>query len=325
MRSRWSMLILVWTVLLVGCGSPDPEPEWTTIDIGPTASLSGVWGTAADDIFVVGGSSTVGEVHHFDGEAWSKMEVPEVGLLSWSFGFGSDDVWSVGRGGAVVHYDGTIWSEVDSKTEQDLWGVWGASPNDVYMVGGSPFSGETTILHWDGTEIQEEELPDEANPLSVRSLFKVYGIGSRVFAVGAAGLIVEKTSEGWIRHPAGSEADEDFVSLWGTSDDDIIAVGGRSGSQFATWDGTSWTTSTPSQNFGGLNAVYVSPNGRVLVGGLQGSIGYLDRESNDVVYRDSDTSIDVHAIWVDPSGIAYAVGGTFTDPGIGVVMRLEAN
>lgn len=325
MNCCWSTPVLFSIALFACCGNPDSEPEWTTIDIGPTASLSGVWGSDANDVFIVGGSTTKGEVHHFDGEVWSKMDVPDVGLLSWSYGFGSDDVWSVGRGGAIVHYDGTAWAEVDSKTDQDLWGVWGASPNDIYVVGGNVFSGQVTILHWDGSEIQQEELPSEANPLDVRALFKVYGIGSRVFAVGASGLIVEKTSEGWIRHSGGSEADQDFVALWGTSDDDIIAVGGRTSPKVATWDGTSWTTITASENFGGLNAVYVNPAGEVLVGGTQGSIGYFDRESNDVVFRRSDTGIDVHAIWAGPDGGAYAVGGTFTDPGQGSVMRLEAN
>lgn len=326
MRSRWSMPVVISVALLVACGSPDPEPEWAAIDIGPTASLSGVWGSASDDVFVVGGTTTQGEVHHYDGAAWSKMVVPQdTGLLVWAYGFGPNDVWSVGRGGSVLHYDGSTWGEVDSKTDQDLWGVWGASPDDIYMVGGNVFSGQVTILHWDGTEIQEEELPDEANPLDVRALFKVYGIGSRVFAVGASGLIVEKTSNGWIRHPAGSEADEDFVALWGFSEDDIVAVGGRDFRQLSTWDGTSWTTFEPSDNLGGLNAVFVTPAGDVLVGGTGGSIGYFDRDARDLVFLKSDTDLAVHAIWAGDDGVAYAVGGTFDAQDLGFVMRLEAN
>ncbi len=324
MSRCWSMPLFVSLALFVGCGS-DPEPEWSAIDIGPKTSLSGVWGSAADDVFIVGGTSSTGEIHHYDGATWSEMNVPDgVGLLSWSFGFSASDIWSVGLRGAVLHYDGTQWTEVESSTEEDLWGVWGASPNDVYMVGGNVFSGEVTILHWDGSSLSSEELPVAENPLGVRALFKVFGVGGRVFAVGQSGLIVERTADGWSRMSAGSEANEDFVSLWGTSASDIVAVGGRTRPKISTFDGSGWTTFEASQNFGGLNAVYVAPNGDVLVGGAQGSIGELDRASQDVVFRDSDTFIDVHAIWAGPDGVAYAVGGTFFDPDEGVVMKLEA-
>ncbi len=311
--------------LLSACSDPASPPQWTSLDIGPTQSLSGVWGSAADDVYIVGGSDDQGEAHHYDGTSWSAMEVPaSVGLLVWSFGFGNDDVWAVGRLGAALHYDGSSWSEVDSKTDQDLWGVWGTASDDVYMVGGNVFSGQVTILHWDGSEISEEELPAEENPLGVRALFKVFGIDGRIFAVGQKGLIVERQATGWVRHSAGAAADEDFVALWGTSADDIIAVGGRASSRISTWDGSSWSTIVPTQGAGGLNAVYITEQGDILVGGLGGSIGHFDRETRDVVYEQSDTFIDVHAIWSGPDGVSYAVGGTFFEPHEGVVMSLEA-
>lgn len=311
--------------IFAACGEDDPAPSWQVADIGSVQSLSGVWGSGADDVFIVGGDDDQGEIHHFDGADWAKMPLPaDVGLLVWSYGFGPTDVWTVGRLGALLHFDGTSWTKVDSKTDQDLWGVWGASPNDVYFVGGNVFSGQVTILHWDGTEISEEELPDEANPLDVRALFKVFGVDGRLFAVGQKGLIVEREAAGWVRHPAGQEADEDFVSLWGDSSSNIVAVGGRANSKIATFDGTSWTTSEPTENFGGLNAVYVTADGDVRVGGVNGAVGLWDTETRDVTYEPSATILAVHAIWTDPNGRSYAVGGTFFTPHQGVVMTLEA-
>lgn len=318
--------LLASLLFFTACGGDDKEAAWETTDIGPTQSLSGVWGSGDNDIFIVGGSDEQGEIFHFDGTAWTPMELPaNTGLLVWAFGFSPNDVWAVGRQGIILHYDGSTWASIDSQTGQDLWGVWGASANDIYMVGGNVFSGQITILHWDGSEIQEEELPSEANPFGVRALFKVFGVGGRVFAVGQTGLIVERTSEGWVRHSAGPEADEDFVALWGTAADDIVAVGGRVVSKISTFDGTAWSTLEPSQNFGGLNAVYIDALGDVLVGGVSGAIGVFDRETRDVIYQDTDTQIDVHALWSAPNGISYAVGGTFFDPHQGVVMTLEDN
>ncbi|MCZ6654432.1 MAG: glucosyltransferase-I, partial [Planctomycetota bacterium] len=74
--------------------------------------LSAVWGSSADDVFVVGGKPSQGEIYHFDGAVWQAMHVPDVPLLVWVFGFGSDDVTAVGVGGGVVHFDGASWQRL---------------------------------------------------------------------------------------------------------------------------------------------------------------------------------------------------------------------
>ena len=81
-----------------------------------------------------------------------------------------------------------------------------------------------------------------------RALFKVWGIGSKVFAVGEDGLIVEydATNNLWFQVPGGPNADQDFVSLWGTSENNIVAVGWRSGARISEYDGSNWTTLKPS-------------------------------------------------------------------------------
>lgn len=324
-RRLLTTALACYFLLAAACNGDEKEREWELVDIGPTGSLSGVWGSSADDIFIVGGTDDAGEIHHFDGTDWSAMEIPEgVGMLVWSYGFSASDVWTVGRAGVVLHYDGSTWESVDSHTEEDLWGVWGAGPNDIYMVGGNVFSGQVTILHWDGTDIEAEELPAEENPRSVRALFKVFGVDGRVFAVGQTGLIVERTASGWVRHPTGELADEDFVALWGNSADDIVAVGGRVQSKVSSFDGSDWTTVEPTQNFGGFNAVYVTNAGEVLVGGVSGAVGIFDRATQDVEYLKSDTTIDVHALWSGPDGVSYSVSGNFFEPHQGAVMKLEA-
>ena len=96
--------------------------------------LSAVWGSSAIDVFVVGGTPSQGEIYHFDGAVWQAMRVPEVPLLVWVFGFGSDDVTAVGAGGGVIHFDGVSWQRLDSGTTKDLWGIWGAAPDDTDLV-----------------------------------------------------------------------------------------------------------------------------------------------------------------------------------------------
>ena len=71
-------------------------------------------------------------------------EMPAVGLLVWVFGFGPDDVWSVGVGGGAVHWDGSSWEVLATGTTTDLWGIWGTSPSDLWVVGGDPNAGCNT-------------------------------------------------------------------------------------------------------------------------------------------------------------------------------------
>jgi hypothetical protein len=48
----------------------------------------------------------------------------------------------VGYGGTILHYNGTSWSSVSSGTTRFLFGVWGTSASDVWVVGDVG-----TILH----------------------------------------------------------------------------------------------------------------------------------------------------------------------------------
>ena len=99
------------------------------------------------------------------------------------------------------------------------------------------------ILSFNGCNFTAIEAP--ADDRSATALFKVWGIGSKLFAVGALGLILEFDADTrtWSQVP--TAVGEDMIALWGTSEDNIVAVGGRAFGQIAHYDGTSWTTMTP--------------------------------------------------------------------------------
>jgi hypothetical protein len=118
---------------------------WTRADVPPLANkpssaqknLYKVWGTAADDVWVVGGAGTI---LHWDGTSW---EPHDAGLGSTLFftvtGRARDDVWVVGGFGvaALVHFDGASWAEVELPPEAPslLQGVWTAPGRPVYVSG----------------------------------------------------------------------------------------------------------------------------------------------------------------------------------------------
>lgn len=298
-----------------------PTATWeAAFDTSTAGSLSGVWGSGPDDVYVVGGDEDRGEIWHYDGSGWSMTEMPSVGLLVWVFGFGPDDVYSVGVGGGAVHWDGNAWEVLTTDTTTDLWGIWGASPTDLWVVGGDPNAGDPLILHYDGATFTPVPLPSEENDRGAHSLFKVFGLGGEVWAVGQYGLIVSNDGSGFVQQPTGPVAAEDFVSLWGTGTGDLIAVGGRSAGLLSTYDGAGgWDTVRP-ERVQGLNAVTFLEPDHAVIGGVGGWVGTVTPSTGEVVREEPYDSRDIHALWTDGQGRTYGVGGTFYPPHLGTAV-----
>lgn len=333
-RTSPRAIVIVLSGLAFGAGECPPPPGdagpdaggpavWeTAFDTAEAGSVSGVWGSGPDDVWAVGGNEDGATVFHWDGSAWTKDEtVPDVGLLVWAYGWGPDNMMAVGVDGACVRYTGT-WSTCDSGTDADLWGVFGFREDDVWIVGGDTDGDDVVILNWDGSTVTPVTLPAGENPTGAVSLFKVWGIDGRLWAVGQRGLIVEYTGGEWKRQGAGPEANDDFVSLWGTSADNVVAVGGRSNARIATFDGSSWSTVAPTAT-GGLNAVFMDDPSSAVVGGVVGTVGRYAPGAEDITLDEADTRWDVHAIWGDGAGTYYAVGGNFLAPYRGVALVLR--
>ena len=288
--------------------------QWTAdFDATGFGFMSAAWGSTPDDVFVVGGQAESGEILHYDGATWQEMNVPDLPRLIWVFGFGPDDVYAVGEGGGALHYDGTLWSVLETPTDEDLWGVWGSSPTDIWIVGGDTNdANDPIILNYDGCEFETIDLPDVANDRNATALFKVWGIGSKVFAVGSGGLIIELNAETreWAQVDTGSG--QDFVSLWGTSEDNIVAVGGRVTGQISVYNGTAWNT-TGSDELSdlnqGLNAVFMVGADLALIGGVNGYAATYNPMTDELTVEFAGTNDTIHGIWGDGAGLFHVVGG----------------
>ena len=298
-------------VLLTGCSA-----GWEAAFDGSTyGALSGVWGSSPDNIFIVGGYFDEAQIVHFDGESWSDMEAPDLPLLAWVYGWGPDQVMSVGVDGAAAWYDGSTWSILETPTEEDLWGVFGFSPDDVWVVGGDATDAGSApvVLHWDGSEFTEVVIDPEEMPRNPASLFKVWGIDDTLFALGQNGQIVKWDGSAWRNSPGGSGADQDFVSLWGPSSDNIVSVGGRGNGRVGVWDGVEWETLQPS-GIGGLNAVSMLDDEVAVIGGINGLVATFQPATGELLVEEYFPGGDIHAIWGDGEGNYYAVGGRFVEP-----------
>ncbi|MEQ1568872.1 MAG: hypothetical protein ABMA64_24755 [Myxococcota bacterium] len=300
-------------------GTESPIAWSRAFDTEGVGALSGVWGSGPSDVWMVGGQPDAGEIFHFDGSTWSPVTAPDVDLLVWVYGFAADDAYAVGVHGAMAHWDGAEWSKLDPPTTEDLWGVWGAAPNDLWIVGGDPNDGDPLILRYDGATFTQVALDPAENDRNAHALFKVWGIGGRTWAVGQYGLLVEWDGMQWVQQSTG--ASDDFVSLWGTSPDHVLAVGGRSTGLVSRFDGTAWTT-TELPRVPGLSAVSMGDPDHAVVGGIGGYVGSIDPnlDGGDPVGETPIDTVDVHALWYDGAGTYYGVAGHFFDPYYGTAL-----
>ncbi|ACY14636.1 sialidase family protein [Haliangium ochraceum] len=271
-----------------------------------------IWGPAADDLYVVGGTPEVGQVVHYDGTAWTPLTLGvDVPLLNWAYGFGPDDITIVGNGGTVIHWDGASWSLQETPTEQDLWGVWGAAPDDLWSVGGGGREpGQQTLLHFDGESWSEAEVP-ELERANVYAFYKVWGTAAdNIYVVGQSGVVLHYDGATWTEEFAG--VSDDLVSVWGSSPDNIIAVGGRGSAAMSVWDGSTWEPlSIPT--LPGLNGVWVDAEGIAYIVGVDGVFLRLDVASRD--YDDGFAALPqlaamvFHAAFSPDGTTVYGVGG----------------
>ena len=337
------------------------------VDMGPTEAVEHEWQIAANfetegtvmsiwgnlnnqswsnsQVWSVGGQPDEGRIWVRNSEQesadldlssvgeWQEVEVPDGPLLNWVHG-SQGHLWVVGNDGRALRWvDAQVggrgeWETFDTDTDQDLWGVYVVSPNEVWAVGGDPLSIEDpdpVITRFDGMLWQRVTVP-ELDRTGVRALFKVYADEQtgHVFAVGMKGVILGDIGQGWIQLPVISNNDnppsvEDFVSLWGTGDQ-LIAVGGRSNGVIARWNGQEWRSEMLT-GIPGLNGVWVDHSSKATAVGTRGSAMVLLPGSFEVNRERTGTPLVLHATW-GTAGAVWAVGGSLdgSPPWEGIIL-----
>lgn len=333
-REISSLGVLVCALACAACGSDDPSPTpergWhEAFDASETGWLLSTWGPSRNDQYAVGGTEAEGRVEHYDGKSWSRLELGvSTPLLNWVHGFGSDDVTIVGNAGTVLHLSNGVWTKQTTPTDQNLWGVWGATPSDLWSVGGSGKNeGDATVLHFDGTTWTQVTLPKLAKA-GVMAFFKVWGTSAdNVYVVGQAGAVLHYDGTSWKEELVG--ASSDLIAVWGTGPSDVVAVGGRAIGSVSRWDGSSWHTESLGP-LPGLNGVWTRKPGTVHVVGVAGTLGVLHTADWSFVDHSRPIDLDVHGVFASDGGPLVAVGGNFAGAvppyrGIALERRLESD
>lgn len=231
------------------------DDEWTITETGvPGTTLYGVWGTSPDDVWAVGGPAQVVPdgveregfvVLRFDGTAWTRVEIDALADKPASqgtnlfkvWGANADDVFIVGDSGLALHYDGQTWTEQSTGANDPLFTVVGRSADDVYAVGGLV---APVMVHWDGTAWSMVDLP----PLPPEVMQGVWTApGEAVYVGGWYGYTASLDIDGtWEVMETGS--DLAYHAVFGDGSGGLWAVGGDIYSQLDDHVGTIITTQT---------------------------------------------------------------------------------
>lgn len=167
------------------------------------------------------------------------------GALEGIWGSSPNDIWVVASDGTIHHFNGTSWSS-EASGSTNLSAVWGTSANDVWTVGSQ------TILHYDGASWSSvSNVADGAilTGVSGTSSSQLWAVGFMISA--NVGSIAHYDGTRWssfsLTYRSGPFA------VWGASSSDVWAVGYRradlinSGS-ITHYDGSSWSTVSPNDS-----------------------------------------------------------------------------
>ena len=316
----------VFAVFASGCsdGDGDGEPAWTQVFDGDDLDrvVRSVWGSGPDAVYLVGGGlggSRGPLLAHYDGSTWKEIASDAADAFWWVWGtYGAGDqgdVFAVGEQGAIYRIRNGSAEAMTSPTNLTLFGVWGESPSDLWAVGGDALAQPPTavILRYDGANWTDETPDSSAVPIG-GALNKVWGSSPNdVFAVGQNGTVLHYDGANWAVQQSGVEADKIILTtVFGASANDVYAVGGAP-ARVLHYDGSAWSIVNTGIPASVLNGVSVAPDGEVLVVG-NGGVKMRLRDGQWSDETEQPPFADLHAVWLDTSGVAYTVGGNFLAP-----------
>jgi hypothetical protein len=183
---------------------------------GPLSAANAVWGSGADDVWIVGGSENAlpsGDalLFHWNGTTLRNVLPNDFAYLAgelWGVsGTGPTQVWVAGQvggnGSGLAEWNGTSWGPV-GQFVYPLWNVWGTDDHDLWVT-------------------EDGSLPSG-------------------FAEGIVSHCCDANGWSFTRFPTTTY----IMGIWGSGPSDVWAVGyywasgGVPTSSILHWDGTSW-------------------------------------------------------------------------------------
>ena len=160
---------------------------WTAMTFPSTASVYGLWGSSASNVFAV---TAAGEVVRFNGTSWAVATTS--GSALWAIhGSSPTDIVATGENGSAVRFNGTGWSAISVNTTGTLAGVW-SSGTGATSVGAAASGSSGVAFSYGGTSWSAFSTG------SSRVLTSVWGpSASDLYATGEQGTLLRYNGSSW--------------------------------------------------------------------------------------------------------------------------------
>lgn len=324
MRSHAARMA-VFSVLyaVAACGDNQRQDgHWQLVSSRLPEALLSIGGSSAKDVWAVGADAGAGPIAlHYDGTRWTRVTTGSHGALWWTQTFPDGTIFMAGEQATILRStDEATFTRMRTPglAGYTVFGLWGANPSDVYAVG-SVSGRNGFIWHFDGTTWSD--VPVTASvPLTAGcdapGFFKVWGDGAgHIYVVGSSGVFMR-------RDPTSDFAAVDtgtggtLFTVSGTADRAVMVGvnGDGSGAILEAGIGMGATSAAPAGT-PLLQGVALDRDGHGWATGQQGQI--LERSNGSWHTVDTGLALSdiesLHAVWIDPSGGAWAVGGNVLD------------
>ncbi|MCD4655771.1 WD40 repeat domain-containing protein, partial [bacterium] len=318
--------------------------HWNGTDWSKTetsAMLFGVWGAAPDDVYVAGklkgGSSPKGVLLHYDGNDWSTVDYGYDVEIYDVWGLAQNEVYIIGRYGAVIKWNGSEWSGFGTGISLYLDRIWGSGSDDLYVTGSDHDTDDYVVSHWNGLVWEEVYrssyqlnhiwgssgldvyvASQHGNILhwdgmewtiisteTVNNLHGIWGSGSdSFFSVGEDGVILKWDGLLWEEHSS-TITHDGLGCIWGFSGDDVFVAEDGNDSTIFHWDGSLWSEINFEMDEP-INDIWGTASDDIYVVSNYGKIIRYDGNAWTVVYENSP-GVSIWEIWGFSSDDIFAV------------------
>jgi len=311
-------------------GKSTPASRWELVASELPEAVLSIAGHSDHDLWAVGADQGSGPLAlHYDGSAWTRVATGSRGTLWWTQSFADGTTMMAGAQSTIlVTTDGVTFQRQHTPglANATIFGLWGAASNNVYAVGGVA-GRDGFIWHWDGTTWSAIDLsrilPPNGLPATELGdwpgFFKVWGDGTgRIYVVGGRGVLLRSDAAGpFVLVPTGA-GDDTLFTVHGTVFGAVAVGGGASGRMLEATESGGIKDVTPA-GAPLLQGVAIASNGR---GFASGAMGAIYARATGGVWSAVDTKLtlppieSLHAVWIDPSGGVWAVGGNVVTPAL---------
>ena len=191
-----------------------------------------------------------------------------------------------------------------------VYGIWGASSDDMWAVGGNVVKGAFAWRLKGDTWIDAEGFPLDL--VTSESLFKVWGNASDdIWLVGTNGVALH--FDGSLLTQISSDTTNHLITIH-SNQGRSVAVGGLGSGVIVENNGSGWNDISPSK-LPQVMGAWVGDDSDY-VAGVQGTVFRFASGEWIKVDTGIDLKEDLHAVWIDPNDGIWIVGGQVLAPPI---------